>query len=62
MNIEITGVPEADAMHTMFYHLRLAAACFENCTKHIDTPEVGELWKPAFEAFVEQLEAAYGYD
>ena len=59
MNIEITCLPETDAMHTMFYHLRLAAACFEGCPKHIDAPEVGPLWQPAFDAFVEALEAAY---
>lgn len=64
MQIEITGISETDAMHTMFYHLRLAAACFENCPKHIDTTEgVDGLWQPAFDAFVEALEAAYeGWD
>ena len=26
MQIEITGISETDALHTMFYHLRMAAA------------------------------------
>lgn len=60
MQIEITGISETDALHTMFYHLRMAAACFENCPKHIDTPEnVDALWQPAFDAFLEALETAY---
>ena len=62
MNIEITGIDERDAVYTMFYHLRLAAACFENTPTEIEMPCALGMWEPAFAAFVSEMNRAYEDD
>ena len=57
--IEITGMGEQDALHTMWYHLRMAAMMFENAPLSFPIPDFGELWEPAIKAWVSAMKDSY---
>ena len=62
MNIQIYGIEEKDAMHTMFYHLRIACALFENTPLDIVVPDDFGIAGPAVTAFLDALNKAYADD